>query len=137
MGAGLPSLSFTPKLAPNRGDQASRTDFDLRDHKECGGMALCFGRAYQVPTIALRYFNIFGARQSMDNPYTGVLAIFLSRLLNGKPPLVFEDGLQSRDFVHVHDIARANVRAVTSDQTECVALNVGTGRPTTVLTLAR
>ena len=100
-------------------------------------MALCFGRAYHVPTIALRYFNIFGARQSMDNPYTGALAIFLSRLLNGKPPLVFEDGLQSRDFIHVHDIARANVRAVTTDRTECVALNVGTGRPTTVLTLAR
>lgn len=100
-------------------------------------MALCFGRAYHLPTIALRYFNIYGPRQAMSNPYTGVMAIFLSRLLNGKPPLIFEDGLQSRDFIHVADIAQANVSALTIDQSECVAVNVGTGRSITVLALAR
>ncbi len=100
-------------------------------------MVLCFGRAYNLSAIALRYFNIFGSRQALNNPYTGVMAIFLSRLLNGKPPLVFEDGLQSRDFVHVRDIAQANFHALTSDQTECVAVNVGTGRSLAVLTLAR
>jgi dTDP-L-rhamnose 4-epimerase len=99
-------------------------------------MALCFGRAYHLPTIALRYFNIYGSRQAMHNPYTGVMAIFLSRLLNDKPPLVFEDGLQSRDFIHVFDIARANVRALTSSDAGCAVLNVGTGRSTSVLTLA-
>jgi dTDP-L-rhamnose 4-epimerase len=100
-------------------------------------MALCFGRAYHLPTIALRYFNIYGPRQAMHNPYTGVMAIFLSRLLNGKAPLIFEDGWQSRDFVHVTDIARANLRALTSDLTGCAALNVGVGRSMPVVTLAR
>src|SRR5262249_47720209 len=61
-------------------------------------MCLLFGKTYRVPVVALRYFNIFGSRQSLSNPYTGVIAIFSSRLLNGKPPLIFEDGLQLRDF---------------------------------------
>lgn len=99
-------------------------------------MALCFGRAHRLPVTALRYFNIYGSRQSLDNPYAGVGAIFVSRLLNGNAPLVFEDGRQSRDFTHVHDIARANVLALTSDRVDGEALNVGTGRPTTLLGLA-
>ena len=65
------------------------------------------GRAYGMPTVALRFFNVYGTRQALSNPYTGVLAIFASRLLNGRPPLIFEDGRQRRDFVHVRDVARA------------------------------
>src|SRR5690606_37400418 len=70
-------------------------------------MSLIVGRAYGIPTVALRFFNVYGTRQALSNPYTGVLAIFAARLLNGKPPLVFEDGFQQRDFVSVHDVARA------------------------------
>jgi dTDP-L-rhamnose 4-epimerase len=99
-------------------------------------MVLCFGQAHRLPAVALRYFNIYGPRQSLSNPYTGVGAIFLSRLLNDHPPLVFEDGGQSRDFIHVRDIAWANVVALTSDAANGQALNVGTGRATSVLELA-
>ncbi|HEU5336058.1 MAG TPA: NAD-dependent epimerase/dehydratase family protein, partial [Terriglobales bacterium] len=74
-------------------------------------MVLLFGRTYQVPVVALRYFNIYGSRQALSNPYTGVAAIFASRLMNGNPPLVFEDGMQKRDFVSVHDVVAANLLA--------------------------
>jgi dTDP-L-rhamnose 4-epimerase len=70
-------------------------------------LCLMIGRAYTIPTVALRFFNVFGPRQALSNPYTGVLAIFASRLLNGNRPLIFEDGLQQRDFVSVYDVARA------------------------------
>jgi dTDP-L-rhamnose 4-epimerase len=95
-------------------------------------LVLCFGGAYRLPVVALRYFNIYGPRQSLSNPYTGVVAIFLSRLVNRKPPIIFEDGLQSRDFIHVSDIARANVAALTSDGADFSAVNVGGGRPIAV-----
>jgi dTDP-L-rhamnose 4-epimerase len=68
-------------------------------------MCLLIGAAYQIPTVALRFFNVYGPRQALSNPYTGVLAIFAARYLNGKPPLIFEDGRQRRDFVHVRDVA--------------------------------
>src|ERR671935_49835 len=70
-------------------------------------LCLLFGSAYDVPTTALRFFNVYGRYQALSNPYTGGLPIFASRLLNGRPPLVFEDGLQRRDFVSVLDVARA------------------------------
>lgn len=95
-------------------------------------LVLCFGRAYKLPVVALRYFNIYGPRQSLGNPYTGVVAIFISRLLNKKPPLIFEDGLQSRDFVHVHDIAKANLLALTSSGADFCAVNLGSGTAATV-----
>ena len=72
-------------------------------------MCLAFGRAYGVPAVAFRMFNVYGARQALSNPYTGVVAIFCSRLLQNQPPIVFEDGEQRRDFVHVEDVARAYV----------------------------
>ena len=75
-----------------------------RDHEE---MFLSVGRALEIPTVALRLFNAYGSRQALSNPYTGVAAIFISRLLNDQPPLVFEDGEQRRDFVHVQDVAEA------------------------------
>jgi dTDP-L-rhamnose 4-epimerase len=87
--------------------------------------------------VALRFFNVYGPRQSLSNPYTGVAAIFAGRLLNGRPTVIFEDGLQSRDFVHVSDVARAVQQATDTDDVGNVALNIGTGIPTTVLEVAR
>ena len=96
-------------------------------------LCLMIGRAYGIPTVALRFFNVFGTRQALSNPYTGVLAIFAARLLNGNAPLIFEDGLQQRDFVSVHDIARACRLALDVDAASGHALNIGSGRPHTIL----
>jgi len=104
-----------------------------RDQEE---MCLAIGRAYHIPTVALRYFNVYGPRQALSNPYTGVAAIFSSRILNNHPPYVFEDGLQSRDFIHISDIVRANLLAMENEKTDYEVLNVGTGRPLTVLDIA-
>jgi dTDP-L-rhamnose 4-epimerase len=99
-------------------------------------LCLIFGQAYGTPTVALRFFNAYGTRQALSNPYTGVLAIFASRLLNGKPPLVFEDGLQRRDFVSVADVVRACRLALERDDADGEVVNVGTGRDVTVLEVA-
>ncbi len=93
---------------------------------------LVVGRAYGIPTVALRYFNVYGPRQALSNPYTGVCAIFSSRLLNDQSPVIFEDGEQTRDFVHVSDIVRANLLALETDRADYRAVNVGTGRATSV-----
>lgn len=104
-------------------------------------MTLQIGAAYGIPSVALRFFNIYGPRQALSNPYTGVAAIFSSRLLNGNPPIVFEDGEQSRDFVSVHDIVRALLLAAEEEGAIGQALNIGAGRPVTInevsTTLAR
>jgi dTDP-L-rhamnose 4-epimerase len=93
---------------------------------------LIFGAAYGLPTVALRLFNAYGTRQSLSNPYTGVLAIFASRLLNERPPLVYEDGQQRRDFVSVKDVAAAICLALERDEAAGHAINVGSGRSVTV-----
>jgi dTDP-L-rhamnose 4-epimerase len=98
---------------------------------------LVVGRAYGIPTVALRYFNVYGPRQALSNPYTGVCAIFSARLLNDQRPLIFEDGEQTRDFVHVSDIVQANLRALDSDGADYQAVNIGTGVPTSVRQIAR
>ena len=90
-------------------------------------MSLLIGNAYGIPTTALRFFNVYGTRQALSNPYTGVLAIFASRLLNGRRPPVFEDGRQRRDFVSVRDVARACLLALESPASSGTALNVGSG----------
>ena len=95
-------------------------------------MMLLFGRTYDTPVVALRYFNIYGTRQSLSNPYTGVAAIFASRLMNGHAPMIFEDGLQMRDFVSVRDIVQANVLAMEKSAGDGCALNVGSGNPVTI-----
>jgi dTDP-L-rhamnose 4-epimerase len=100
-------------------------------------MALCFGEAYGIPSVALRFFNVFGSRQALSNPYTGAAAIFSGRLLNGEAPLLFEDGEQSRDFIHVRDVARAVVRAVEQENVPTAPFNVCSGRAMTVGELAR
>jgi dTDP-L-rhamnose 4-epimerase len=104
-----------------------------RDHEE---LSLLVGAAYGIPTVALRFFNVYGPGQSLSNPYTGVAAIFSSRLLNERPPMVFEDGLQTRDFVHVSDIVEGLLLALGSDAAVGRAMNLGTGRRTSVLDVA-
>ena len=100
-----------------------------RDQEE---MCLVIGRAYGIPSVALRFFNIYGPRQALNNPYTGVAAIFSSRLLNYNAPVVFEDGKQTRDFVHVNDIVQAIYLALTKDEANGHTFNVGTGRPVSI-----
>jgi dTDP-L-rhamnose 4-epimerase len=99
-------------------------------------MCLLFGAAYNVPVVALRFFNVYGPRQALSNPYTGVLAIFASRLLNERPPLIYEDGHQRRDFVSVKDVARACRLALESRQASGHAINVGSGRSVSVREIA-
>ncbi len=98
---------------------------------------LVVGRAYGIPTVALRYFNVYGTRQALSNPYTGICAIFSSRLLQDQPPMIFEDGDQTRDFVHVSDIVQANLLALEKSSADYQPLNIGTGRPTSVSQIAR
>lgn len=98
--------------------------------------ALIFGAAYDVPTVALRLFNVFGAGQALSNPYTGVLANFASRLANGERPTIFEDGRQQRDFVHVRDVARAFRLALEAD-VQGEVFNIGSGRAYSIDKVAR
>lgn len=105
-----------------------------RDEEE---MSLQIGRAYGIPTVALRYFNVYGPGQSLSNPYTGVSAIFSSRIKAGKPPVIYEDGKQTRDFINVRDIVQANLLAMTEKSMDGGCFNVGTGMPTSILEMAR
>jgi dTDP-L-rhamnose 4-epimerase len=104
-----------------------------RDQEE---MCLAVGRAYGLPTVALRFFNIYGPRQSLANPYTGVGAIFSSRLINGNRPVIFEDGRQSRDFIHVSDIVQGVRLAMENEKADFEVFNVGTGKSMSVLEMA-
>lgn len=104
-----------------------------RDQEE---LCMIYGRTYGLPVTALRFFNIYGTRQALSNPYTGVAAIFASRLLNGLPPLVFEDGEQMRDFVSIHDIVRANILALQCRASDGEVINVGCGEPISIRSVA-
>jgi dTDP-L-rhamnose 4-epimerase len=104
-----------------------------RDQEE---MCLSVGKAYGIACVALRMFNVYGPRQALSNPYTGVVAIFSARLLNRQPPLIFEDGGQRRDFVHVEDVAQAYVHALERDGADGLALNVGSGSSISVMEIA-
>jgi dTDP-L-rhamnose 4-epimerase len=95
-----------------------------------------YGREHAVPVTALRYHNVYGPRMPRDTPYAGVASIFRSQLEKGHPPVVYEDGQQARDFVHVSDVARANVLALTADQPYEGPLNIASGRPCTLTTMA-
>ncbi len=99
-------------------------------------LCLIVGRAYNIPTVALRFFNVYGTRQSLSNPYTGVLAIFASRLLNNHAPLIYEDGKQQRDFVHVSDLARGCRLAAETPEAAYEVFNIGSGEAYTVLEIA-
>lgn len=98
-------------------------------------LCLMVGKAYGIPTAALRFFNVYGPRQALSNPYTGVLAIFAARLLNSRSPMVYEDGLQRRDFVHVRDVANA-CRLALESQYDGEVFNIGSGQSRSILSVA-
>jgi len=99
-------------------------------------MALLVAGAYGIPTVAARFFNVYGPRQSLSNPYTGVAAIFVSRIKNGNQPVVYEDGLQTRDFISVHDVVRALVLMMDKNKADYEVFNVGSGTPVTIKSVA-
>ncbi|MBV9971448.1 MAG: NAD-dependent epimerase/dehydratase family protein, partial [Xanthobacteraceae bacterium] len=99
-------------------------------------LCLVLGGVYDIPTVALRFFNVYGPRQALSNPYTGVLAIFAAQLLNGRAPVVFEDGEQRRDFVHVRDVAHACVLALNTSSGLGKAFNIGSGQSRTIRSIA-
>ncbi|PSJ56229.1 NAD-dependent epimerase/dehydratase family protein [Pseudaminobacter soli (ex Li et al. 2025)] len=128
------SLEPIPTTEAKPLQPASVYAINKRDHEE---MFLSVGRALEIPTVALRLFNAYGSRQALSNPYTGVAAIFISRLLNDQPPIVFEDGEQRRDFVHVMDVANAFATILESEKQIWDVYNVGSGRSITVNEIAR
>lgn len=152
----------TPALRPNA--QLEAHDFEMRDpatgeelvgvptpeskplhctsvyaqsKKDQEEYSLIVSRAYNLPTVAARYFNVYGTRQSLSNPYTGAAAIFSSRIKNGNAPLIYEDGRQARDFICVRDLVRAKLHLLEDPRVNCQAVNIGTGRATSILDLAR
>jgi len=124
-----------PAPTPERKRPGLSSIYALTKYDQERACLVC-GAAYGIPTVALRLFNAYGTRQALSNPYTGVLAIFASRLLNGRAPRVYEDGLQRRDFVSVKDVARAFALALERDGADGLAVNVGSGRSVTVLEIA-
>jgi len=104
--------------------------------RDCEELVLTTGAAHGLETVALRYLNVYGPRQALSNPYTGVAAIFATQLLSGRRPVIFEDGMQRRDFVHVSDVVRANLLAADEPRAAGHAINVGTGESLTVGELA-
>jgi len=99
-------------------------------------MVLLIGKTYGIPSVAPRFFNVYGPRQSLSNPYAGVAAIWLSRLLNGKQPVVFEDGGQLRDFVSIHDVVDCLILMLEKPGADYLPVNVGSGQTVTILEIA-
>jgi dTDP-L-rhamnose 4-epimerase len=126
---------LTPVPTPESKRPALSSVYALNKYNQ-ERLCLIGGNAYHIPTVALRFFNVYGPRQALSNPYTGVLAIFASRLLNDRPPLVFEDGRQQRDFVHVEDVARACRLALETKSGTGQAFNIGSGQCRTILSIA-
>jgi len=129
---GRPTSSIpTPEATPGGGETVyALTKVDQER------LVLLWGKQTGIPTVALRYSCTYGPRQSLFNPYTGVIAIFCTRLLNGQPPIMYEDGAQTRDLCFVEDIAHANLLAATTDTLDGLPANVGSGRATSVRDLA-
>jgi dTDP-L-rhamnose 4-epimerase len=130
-GAALVAVSTPEWKQPSLASMYALGKFDQEQ------MCLMFGTAYDIPTVALRFFNVYGTDQALSNPYTGVLAIFASRLLNARPPLIFEDGHQRRDFVSVHDVVHACTLAIQRPGADGRALNVGSGMSVSVREVAQ
>jgi dTDP-L-rhamnose 4-epimerase len=132
-----PFCSGVLKPHPTGEDKLSETNsvyaLSKRDQEE---LCLIYGRTYGIAVTALRFFNIYGTRQALSNPYTGVAAIFASRLINNQPPLVFEDGKQMRDFVSVYDIVQANMLAMERRESDGEVINIGCGKPIAIQRVA-
>jgi len=132
-GCGEPSApTATPEEAPTGGETVYAITKSDQER-----LVLTWGRQSGIPTVALRYSCTYGPRQSVFNPYTGVIAIFCTRLLSGQPPVLYEDGEQTRDFCYVGDTARANLLAATTDKLDGLPVNVGSGRATTIRKIAQ
>jgi dTDP-L-rhamnose 4-epimerase len=100
-------------------------------------MILLIGRTYGIPVVSFRFFNVYGPRQSLSNPYTGVAAIFMSRLKNDQQPVIYEDGNQTRDFIWVEDLVRAVSLVLRTDAADYGTFNLGTGKPVAIAAIAR
>ena len=133
-----PKCSRALKPVATREEKTLRSNsiyaISKKDQEE---IVLVLGKAYKLPSVALRFFNVYGPRQSLSNPYTGVCAIFQSRIKNNHPALIYEDGLQTRDFVSVKDIVAANILVMNSEKADYQYFNVGTGKPTSILDIAK
>ena len=119
---------LTPALTPESAERMAANVYALTKRYQ-EELALSVGGTFDIPVVVLRLFNVYGPRQSLSNPYTGVLSIFLSRLQAGQPPVVYEDGQQTRDFVSVHDVTAAVVRALDADEAVGGVFNIGSGIP--------
>ena len=95
------------------------------------------GISLGIPTVALRYQNVYGPGQSLSNPYTGILSIFSTRILNGNDLDIYEDGLESRDFVYINDVVEATILCIEKEEANGEVFNVGSGIPTTVMSVAK
>jgi dTDP-L-rhamnose 4-epimerase len=132
-----PACGGVVEPSPTREEKPSElTSFYALSKRDQEELCLIYGRTYGVPVTALRFFNIYGTRQALSNPYTGVAAIFAARLLNGQPPLIFEDGNQMRDFVNIRDIVAANLLAMESHAADQMVLNIGSGKPISIREIA-
>jgi dTDP-L-rhamnose 4-epimerase len=131
----LCGTATTPTTTPEEAPTGGETVYAITkaDQEQ---LVLTWGRQTGIPAVALRYSCTYGPRQSVFNPYTGVIAIFATRLLNGQPPVLYEDGEQTRDFCFVGDVARANLLAAASDELDGLPVNVGSGRATTIREVA-
>src|SRR3954468_198173 len=129
-GAALEPIPTPETKAPALSSVYALTKFDQER------LCLMAGQAYRIPTVATRFFNVYGPRQALSNPYTGVLAIFAARLLNRRPPVIYEDGEQRRDFVSVYDVARALRLSLEAPQAAGHALNIGSGQSASVREIA-
>ena len=131
----LCGTATTPTTMPEKAPTGGETVYAITkaDQEQ---LVLTWGRQTGIPAVALRYSCTYGPRQSVFNPYTGVIAIFATRLLNGQPPVLYEDGEQTRDFCYVGDVARANLLAATTDKLDGLPVNVGSGRATKIREVA-
>jgi len=123
-------------VATGEGEEQQCSSIYAITKKAQEDMALNIARAYKIPAVGLRYFNVYGPRQTLSNPYTGVCAIFLSMIKNGHSPVIYEDGLQTRDFVSVHDIVEANILAMNKKEADYQVFNVGSGSPVSIKAIA-
>ena len=127
--------SIEPIPTPETAPQPCNSIYAL-SKKTQEEMLMLTGKMYQMPTVALRCFNVYGPRQSISNPYTGVTAIFIARLKNNQPPVIYEEGLQTRDFISVHDVIEALILAMSNPKANYQVMNIGSGQPTTIKDVA-
>lgn len=128
------SLELTPLPTDESSNIGAETTYAISKYTQ-ERLTIGLGKGYGIPTVALRYSVTYGPRQSIFNPYTGVCSIFSTRMLNGFPPIVYEDGRQTRDFIYVGDVAKANLVVAESNKATHQVFNVGTGKQTSVLNL--